>query len=125
MVFFCKQKTAYEMRISDWSSDVCSSDLHLHGPDVALGELVDLLLHRAGVGIHIDGAGVDLALALALAHGTFPIAVCPGTWRTCPCGICWRRQRGRFARQSRPLPRAPRRSACRACRGRALGLAGP
>src|SRR3546814_3862489 len=25
--FFCKQKTAYEMRISDWSSDVCSSDL--------------------------------------------------------------------------------------------------
>src|SRR3546814_19353205 len=28
-LFFCfKQKTAYEMRISDWSSDVCSSDLH-------------------------------------------------------------------------------------------------
>src|SRR3546814_1971755 len=26
-VFFSKQKTAYEMRISDWSSDVCSSDL--------------------------------------------------------------------------------------------------
>src|SRR3546814_8370963 len=29
IVFFFKQKTAYEMRISDWSSDVCSSDLHL------------------------------------------------------------------------------------------------
>src|SRR3546814_9211609 len=28
MIFFFKQKTAYEMRISDWSSDVCSSDLH-------------------------------------------------------------------------------------------------
>src|SRR3546814_6508693 len=28
-VFFFKQKTAYEMRISDWSSDVCSSDLLL------------------------------------------------------------------------------------------------
>src|SRR3546814_3886504 len=27
LVFFFKQKTAYEMRISDWSSDVCSSDL--------------------------------------------------------------------------------------------------
>src|SRR3546814_6653027 len=27
--FFFKQKTAYEMRISDWSSDVCSSDLTL------------------------------------------------------------------------------------------------
>src|SRR3546814_6594514 len=29
--FFFKQKTAYEMRISDWSSDVCSSDLILCG----------------------------------------------------------------------------------------------
>src|SRR3546814_9203720 len=29
--FFFKQKTAYEMRISDWSSDVCSSDLRLPG----------------------------------------------------------------------------------------------
>src|SRR3546814_7488484 len=28
VIFFFKQKTAYEMRISDWSSDVCSSDLH-------------------------------------------------------------------------------------------------
>src|SRR3546814_9731211 len=32
-MFFFKQKTAYEMRISDWSSDVCSSDL---GPGMAL-----------------------------------------------------------------------------------------
>src|SRR3546814_6251904 len=30
--FFFKQKTAYEMRISDWSSDVCSSDLGKTGP---------------------------------------------------------------------------------------------
>src|SRR3546814_1488613 len=29
MIFFFKQRTAYEMRISDWSSDVCSSDLIL------------------------------------------------------------------------------------------------
>src|SRR3546814_3336098 len=29
--FFFKQKTAYEMRISDWSSDVCSSDLEVVG----------------------------------------------------------------------------------------------
>src|SRR3546814_7378598 len=33
LVFFFKQKTAYEMRISDWSSDVCSSDL---GREVAM-----------------------------------------------------------------------------------------
>src|SRR3546814_21104042 len=41
-VFF-KQKTAYEMRISDWSSDVCSSDLNA-GPDAsaALRQLVAL-----------------------------------------------------------------------------------
>src|SRR3546814_6613596 len=32
-IFFFKQKTAYEMRISDWSSDVCSSDL-IHPGDV-------------------------------------------------------------------------------------------
>src|SRR3546814_12979595 len=29
--FFFKQKTAYEMRISDWSSDVCASDLEKRG----------------------------------------------------------------------------------------------
>src|SRR3546814_6118683 len=35
LFFFFKQKTAYEMRISDWSSDVCSSDLDQrdHGAD--------------------------------------------------------------------------------------------
>src|SRR3546814_5452279 len=39
--FFFKQKTAYEMRISDWSSDVCSSDL-----DVTLVRERDVLLRR-------------------------------------------------------------------------------
>src|SRR3546814_5509959 len=33
-LFVFKQKTAYEMRISDWSSDVCSSDLLRRGADV-------------------------------------------------------------------------------------------
>src|SRR3546814_7638386 len=32
--FFFKQKTAYEMRISDWSSDVCSSDLQNFGTEI-------------------------------------------------------------------------------------------
>src|SRR3546814_2652946 len=32
VVFFFKQQTAYDMRISDWSSDVCSSDLSEHAP---------------------------------------------------------------------------------------------
>src|SRR3546814_9573207 len=45
-VYFCflffKQKTAYEMRISDWSSDVCSSDLYVGADlDDALGNGTD------------------------------------------------------------------------------------
>src|SRR3546814_9042520 len=36
--FFFKQKTAYEMRISDWSSDVCSSDLRDHRTRDAVGD---------------------------------------------------------------------------------------
>src|SRR3546814_6280234 len=36
MFFFFKQKTAYEMRISDWSSDVCSSDLFCFTPKGAV-----------------------------------------------------------------------------------------
>src|SRR3546814_20556429 len=42
-MFFFKQKTAYEMRISDWSSDVCSSDLeHQREPD----REIDHVLHQ-------------------------------------------------------------------------------
>src|SRR3546814_8225914 len=41
MFFFFKQKTAYEMRISDWSSDVCSSDLSQEEIDF-WGEIVAL-----------------------------------------------------------------------------------
>src|SRR3546814_4295958 len=38
--FFFKQKTAYEMRISDWSSDVCSSDLLTSFNEVNLGKVM-------------------------------------------------------------------------------------
>src|SRR3546814_9471656 len=41
LFFFFKQKTAYEMRISDWSSDVCSSDL-LRRLGGLVGEALDL-----------------------------------------------------------------------------------
>src|SRR3546814_5246750 len=44
-VFFFKQKTAYEMRISDWSSDVCSSDL-----------VVQYLKGQGGGLLYVDGA---------------------------------------------------------------------
>src|SRR3546814_1707767 len=42
--FFFKQKTAYEMRISDWSSDVCSSDLD--GADADPADLAETLFAR-------------------------------------------------------------------------------
>src|SRR3546814_5385307 len=40
--FFFKQKTAYEMRISDWSSDVCSSDLVGRQADIGEGAFDDI-----------------------------------------------------------------------------------
>src|SRR3546814_2393537 len=56
-IFFFKQKTAYEMRISDWSSDVCSSDL----------------LHRAahrGALVQLDAGGeIGFAVRRAIVDG--------------------------------------------------------
>src|SRR3546814_3178595 len=50
VVFFIfKQKTAYEMRISDWSSDVCSSDLEHVGSEIE-ERVLDLRKRFAGVG---------------------------------------------------------------------------
>src|SRR3546814_18246172 len=45
MVFFFKQKTAYEVRISDWSSDVCSSDLVL-GFDVIQTSPISMMIRK-------------------------------------------------------------------------------
>src|SRR3546814_2341750 len=55
--FFFKQKTAYEMRISDWSSDVCSSDLR----DLLLTPSL-LLLVAVGQAIVIITRNVDLSV---------------------------------------------------------------
>src|SRR3546814_15630960 len=47
--FFFKQKTAYEMRISDWSSDVCSSDLlAMAGEYNSAGTLTERYVHGPG-----------------------------------------------------------------------------
>src|SRR3546814_10463926 len=56
--FFFKQKTAYEMRISDWSSDVCSSDL---GQDVELhpGLARDLAQRRRQRGVTAEAQTQD------------------------------------------------------------------
>src|SRR3546814_20675978 len=59
-VFFFKQKTAYEMRISDWSSDVCSSDLAVGDVDIAAEhrvavkiEAAETVEEQAGSDLHI------------------------------------------------------------------------
>src|SRR3546814_3928886 len=59
VVFFFKQKTAYEMRISDWTSDVCSSDLaeYPRGDAVLVPRMADA-----------DAQAVELAVA-EQAHG--------------------------------------------------------
>src|SRR3546814_10867033 len=57
-VFFCKQKTAYEMRISDWSSDVCSSDLAIVNSMIVAGE-VDYLTKFDAI---ITGYATDAVL---------------------------------------------------------------
>src|SRR3546814_15251758 len=71
-IFLFKQKTAYEMRISDWSSDVCSSDL-LDVGEVRRGilglEIAPALMrparlrhHRNQFGLHHDAAVGPLVL---------------------------------------------------------------
>src|SRR3546814_2605394 len=75
LVFF-KQKTAYEVRISDWSSDGCSSDLgHQHaGRDlVAVGD-ADHRVGAMGIDHIFDAVGDELARGqriehAAMAHG--------------------------------------------------------
>src|SRR3546814_8048851 len=59
LFFFFKQKTAYEMRISDWSSDVCSSDLSNRPivlPDNGTLSLTVTALGRveSGASVHFD-----------------------------------------------------------------------
>src|SRR3546814_5774509 len=62
--FFFKQKTAYEMRISDWSSDVCSSDLIADGQCEAVARL------WGNAAFAIDG---DDALTQALRFNLFQL----------------------------------------------------
>src|SRR3546814_9387397 len=63
--FFFKQKTAYEMRISDWSSDVCSSDLAMAALMVTKPEAIDTVV---ATNLHADILS-DLASALTGSLG--------------------------------------------------------
>src|SRR3546814_10325926 len=75
--FFFKQKTAYEMRISDWSSDVCSSDLLLDlvvggidGRQLPVGDLDELLRHA----LRHQAVGMVLYHQLAVGGTDFRVA---------------------------------------------------
>src|SRR3546814_9808895 len=69
--FFFKQKTAYEMRISDWSSDVCSSDLLapeavevLPGVDAGIMQVIELQAHGV-VADRLDLHDADMEIGRA------------------------------------------------------------
>src|SRR3546814_15866151 len=77
--FFFKQKTAYEVRISDWSSDVCSSDLLGDGdegraPSMFYGALMQwlnpkaLLACVAGMGAFVAGGEARLVWQFAAIY---------------------------------------------------------
>src|SRR3546814_4887048 len=77
-VFFFKQKTAYEMSISDWSSDVCSSELELlNGQTVALEPDVGII--AAGDAVE-SMAGIMGGEATAVTLDTTDIYVEAAFW---------------------------------------------
>src|SRR3546814_4161297 len=63
LFFLFKQKTAYEMRISDWSSDVCSSDLVTKAGDIT-GAMKTCALAFGGVDIIVNNAGLSISKSL-------------------------------------------------------------
>src|SRR3546814_9713236 len=81
--FFFKQKTAYEMRISDWSSDVCSSDLvqhratqsHLLAAEFAEGYRGDeLATEDAAVMVEgLAGVAVEVEVGVGVFHRGLPL----------------------------------------------------
>src|SRR3546814_6823514 len=91
--FFFKQKTAYEMRISDWSSDVCSSDLAVAGGAVIdaghlLAELHDglgsqvlaPLGHPAAVGGGLDAVAPGRERSEERRVGKECVSTCRSRW---------------------------------------------
>src|SRR3546814_4187595 len=100
LFFFVKQKTAYDMRISDWSSDVCPSDLAeavAGKSNQLLPAQVQRLLHRLVILVHIAAeigrvVGIDRGEQAGLQHaaqrrseerlvGKECVSTCRSRWR--------------------------------------------
>src|SRR3546814_3154816 len=70
--FFFKQKTAYEMRISDWSSDVCSSDLWVIPKRISVRKAAESNLRAASVASTVSGGERQLSQLPQRAGGSSP-----------------------------------------------------
>src|SRR3546814_6366582 len=99
-VFLFKQKTAYEMRISDWSSDVCSSDLSLRSTHPTVGVFLccspcsatayggknasdSIHQHRPGVGRNGSGRGAGVGdRSEERRVGKECVSTCRSRWST-------------------------------------------
>src|SRR3546814_8433389 len=126
--FFFKQKTAYEMRISDWSSDVCSSDLGERGVDLeaalraqrrlAGSQLVaERVAHRVadgliradrrqpGVALQVEAA--DPALELELVAGAEQPPTVEGVPPRGPAGVVGLPPPAGVGRQHRAVVASP------------------
>src|SRR3546814_18625091 len=80
LFFFFKQKTAYEMRISDWSSDVCSSDLAILIVEFAvLGRQEGQSVWEAAVNAARLRFRPIVMTSLAFIAGVVPLAVASGS----------------------------------------------
>src|SRR3546814_12272196 len=68
LIFFFKQKTAYEMRISDWSSDVCSSDLHGDTPrNILAPSRIDEIICNGCQRVRFASPDIDLSIPISIA----------------------------------------------------------
>src|SRR3546814_5355938 len=90
LFFFFKKKTAYEMRISDWSSDVCSSDLRVRAVTVAPDAIVDALTDNVAVllltQVHYKSGRVrDMAAITKAAHDAGALEIGRAAWRERVC----------------------------------------
>src|SRR3546814_3581364 len=90
IVYFCffKQKTAYEMRISDWSSDVCSSDLEMSREEIpaliehmrSAGRLTPALLIQALCSGKVDFFAAAMVRSEERRVGKECVSTCRSRW---------------------------------------------
>src|SRR3546814_1269519 len=114
LFFVFKQKTAYEMRISDWSSDVCSSDLALAGTGAGLqhrhrlaaalgrhgGQLARRTLGKRQVGLvdhqhvgDLEDTGLDrLHVVAQPRRSAEPTSELPSLMRTSYAAFCLKKK---------------------------------